>query len=184
MKKTKDTEYLYLSANIRAQETRMIGTQALHKMISAATAEEAYKTVTDAGIGVDYNYRDFESALTQELSATYERLEKASPNPEMFKIFRYKYDGHNLKTLIKAHASQSSVQDQPEDLMIPLGTVDAKTLVNGLRDGDFGALEPKLAEAAIQARDSLAKLNDPQLVDVIIDRAVLESSKQIWKHYQ
>lgn len=54
----------------------MIGTQALHKMISAATAEEAYKTVTDAGIGVDYDYRDFESALTQELSATYERLEK------------------------------------------------------------------------------------------------------------
>ena len=77
LKKTKDTEYLYLSANIRAQETRMIGTQALHKMISAATAEEAYKTVTDAGIGVDYDYRDFESALTQELSATYERLEKA-----------------------------------------------------------------------------------------------------------
>ena len=113
MKKTKDTEYLYLSANIRAQETRMIGTQALHKMISAATAEEAYKTVTDAGIGVDYDYRDFESALTQELSATYERLEKASPNPEMFKIFRYKYDGHNLKTLIKAHASQSSVR--PDD---------------------------------------------------------------------
>ncbi|CDA77307.1 MAG: V-type ATP synthase subunit C [Negativibacillus massiliensis] len=184
MKKTKDTEYLYLSANIRAQETRMIGTQALHKMISAATAEEAYKTVTDAGIGVDYDYRDFESALTQELSATYERLEKASPNPEMFKIFRYKYDGHNLKTLIKAHASQSSVQDQPEDLMIPLGTVDAKTLVNGLRDGDFGALEPKLAEAAIQARDSLAKLNDPQLVDVIIDRAVLESMSALAKQYK
>ena len=49
MKKTKDTQYLYLSANIRAQENRMVGTQALHKMISAATPEEAYKTVTDAG---------------------------------------------------------------------------------------------------------------------------------------
>ena len=55
MKKTKDTQYLYLSANIRAQENRMVGTQALHKMISAATPEEAYKTVTDAGIGVDVN---------------------------------------------------------------------------------------------------------------------------------
>lgn len=59
----------------------MIGTQALHKMISAATAEEAYKTVTDAGIGVDYDYRDFESALTQELSATYERPGKSILRP-------------------------------------------------------------------------------------------------------
>ena len=99
LKKTKDTQYLYLSANIRAQENRMVGTQALHKMISAATPEEAYKTVTDAGIGVDVNYQDFESALTQELVSTYERLEKAAPDPEMFKIFRYKYDGHNLKTI-------------------------------------------------------------------------------------
>ena len=57
----------------------MVGTQALHKMISAATPEEAYKTVTDAGIGVDVNYQDFESALTQELVSTYERLEKAAP---------------------------------------------------------------------------------------------------------
>ena len=86
----------------------MVGTQALHKMISAATPEEAYKTVTDAGIGVDVNYQDFESALTQELVSTYERLEKAAPDPEMFKIFRYKYDGHNLKTIIKAQSCGNS----------------------------------------------------------------------------
>lgn len=127
MKKTKDTQYLYLSANIRAQENRMVGTQALHKMISAATPEEAYKTVTDAGIGVDVNYQDFESALTQELVSTYERLEKAAPDPEMFKIFRYKYDGHNLKTIIKAQSCGNST----EGLLSPLGTVDEKTLLQG-----------------------------------------------------
>ena len=135
MKKTKDTQYLYLSANIRAQENRMVGTQALHKMISAATPEEAYKTVTDAGIGVDVNYQDFESALTQELVSTYERLEKAAPDPEMFKIFRYKYDGHNLKTIIKAQSCGNST----EGLLSPLGTVDEKTLLQGLRDGDLGS---------------------------------------------
>ncbi len=180
MNKIKDTQYLYLSANIRAQETKMIGTQALNKMIAAASAEEAYKTVTDAGIGVDYDYRDFESALTQELFSTYERLEKASPNPEMFEIFRLKYDGHNLKTLIKAQAAGSSA----DGLLIPLGTVDEKVLRTGLRDGDFGTLAPKLAQAAVKARDSLAKLNDPQLVDVIIDRAVLESMSVLAKPYK
>lgn len=180
MKKTKDTEYLYLSANIRAQETKMVGSQALRKMISAFTPEEAYKTVTDAGIGLDYDYRDFESALTQELSSTYERLEKAAPNPEMFKIFRYKYDGHNLKTLIKAQAAGKDT----EGLLVLLGTVDEKTLRSGLRDGSFGSLEPKLAKAALEARDSLAKVNDPQLVDVIIDRAVLECMADHAKPYK
>ncbi|MEI3062999.1 MAG: hypothetical protein V8S72_08725 [Oscillospiraceae bacterium] len=77
MKKTKDTQYLYLSANIRAQENRTVGTQALHKMISAATPEEAYKTVTDAAHWCGRrNYQVFESALTQELVSTYERLKK------------------------------------------------------------------------------------------------------------
>ena len=180
MKQTKDTAYLYLSANIRAQEAKMIGTQALHKMVAAANAEEAYKTVTDAGIGMDYDYRDFESALTQELSSTYERLEKASPSPEMFQIFRYKYDGHNLKTLIKAQASDSST----DGLLIPLGTVDEKVLRTGLRDGNFGALAPKLAQAAVAARDSLARVNDPQFVDVIIDRAVLECMSELAKQYK
>ena len=70
MKKTKDTQYLFLSANIRALQTKMIGTQALQKMISAASPEEAYKTVNDAGIGADIDYKDFESALTQELAST------------------------------------------------------------------------------------------------------------------
>ena len=124
MKKTKDTQYLFLSANIRALQTKMVGTQALQKMISAASPEEAYKTVNDAGIGADIDYKDFESALTQELASTYERLEKASDDPEMFKIFRYKYDGHNLKTLIKAHVSHLDA----EPLLSPLGTVDCKTL--------------------------------------------------------
>lgn len=180
MKKTKDTQYLFLSANIRALQTKMIGTQALQKMISAANPEEAYKTVNDAGIGADIDYKDFESALTQELASTYERLEKASDDPEMFKIFRYKYDGHNLKTLIKAHVSHSDA----EPLLSPLGTVDCKTLRNGLRDGDFGDLNPQLALAAVQARDSLAKANDPQMVDVIIDRAVLQCMSELAKQYK
>ncbi len=180
MKKTKDTQYLYLSANIRAQENRMIGTQALHKMISAATPEEAYKTVTDAGIGADINYKDFETALTQELVSTYERLEKACPDPEMIKIFRFKYDGHNLKTLIKAQSCGLST----EGLLSPLGTVGEKALENGLRDGDFGELEPHIAQAALKARDQLAKTNDPQMVDILIDRAVLESMAAHTAKYQ
>ncbi len=183
MKKIKDTQYLYLSANIRAQETRMIGMQALQKMIAAASAEEAYKTVTDAGIGADVDYKDFESALTQELASTYERLEKAAPNPHIFRIFRLKYDGHNLKTLIKAQAAGKDGADA-EGLLIPLGTVEEKVLRNGLRDGNFGTLLPILADAAIKARDSLARLNDPQLVDVIIDRAVLEGMSELAKPYK
>ena len=32
MKKTKDTQYLFLSANIRALQTKMVGTQALQAL--------------------------------------------------------------------------------------------------------------------------------------------------------
>ena len=61
---------------------------------------------------------------------------------------------------------------------------DLITLRNGLRDGDFGDLNPQLALAAVQARDSLAKANDPQMVDVIIDRAVLDLYEEFSKKPQ
>lgn len=169
-KKTKDTEYLFLSSNIRAQESRMIGQQSLTKMIAAKTPEEAYKVVTDAGIGTDYDYKDFAAALDDELAATYSRLEGSAPDPEMFQIFRYKYDGHNLKTMVKAYVAGID----PLELMMPLGTVDPHVLVNGFREEKKDVILPHLAEAYEKAKDVLAKTSDPQMVDVIIDRAVLE----------
>lgn len=169
-KKTKDTEYLFISANIRAQENRMVGQQALVKMVSAKTAEEAYKTVTDLGIGTDYDYKDFEKALNQELADTYERLETKAPNPEMFRIFRYKYDGHNLKTLVKSEATDTTA----EELFIPLGNVSTEVLQSEYKEEVFSKLDPKLANACLKAKEYLAQSSDPQMVDVIIDKAVLE----------
>lgn len=180
MSKIKDTEYLFLSANLRALETRMIGQQALAKMISANTAEEAYKTVTDAGIGTDYDYKDFEKALNQELESTYRKLEQSVPSPEMFDIFRYKYDGHNLKTLVKAQATGGD----PQELMIPLGNVPPATLAGEYKEENLTSVAPKLAQAALKAKESLAKTSDPQMVDVIIDRAVLEVMVDKAKQYQ
>lgn len=170
LKKTKDTAYLYLSSNIRAQESRMVGQQALSKMMAAKTPEEAYKTVTDAGIGAEYDYKEFSKALDDELESTYERLEKSAPDPEIFKIFRYKYDGHNLKTIVKAHAAGID----PMELMMELGTVSPQTLVSASKEEKFTVVEPRLAEAYEKAKEVLAKTSDPQMVDVIIDKAVLE----------
>ena len=162
-----DVTLHYLQTHCAGQSVYLLGVPALRQ------------SFLEAGIPLTEEQPDlvvvgFDKALT------YERLEKAAPDPEMFKIFRYKYDGHNLKTIIKAQSCGNST----EGLLSPLGTVDEKTLLQGLRDGDFGELEPRIAQAALQARETLAKTNDPQMVDIIIDRAVLESMSALAGQYK
>ena len=58
---------------------------------------------------------------------------------------------------------------------------------NGLHDPNHYTTArdmAKIAQAALQARETLAKTNDPQMVDIIIDRAVLESMSALAGQYK
>ena len=67
MKKTKDTDYLHISARIRCIEGQLLTNAQRTRLAEAASAEEAAKILTDQG-WPDFDWRDM-NALEEVIRA-------------------------------------------------------------------------------------------------------------------
>ena len=172
MKNYSDREYLSATAMVRGFENHMVDRKGLQKMIDARSAEEAFKVVADTGMGTGFSYEEYEDCLSKALADTYRLVGEACKDPRVMELLRYKYDGHNLKTLLKARRTGTD----PSAILSPLGNLEPKALQEELASGRYEKLNPRLAQAAEEGGELLAKVCDPQMVDILVDRAVLEAS--------
>lgn len=171
MKAYRDTDYLHATARVRALENGMVTRRDFQKMIDAKTAEEAYKVLSDAPICHGVPMEDYEAALEKNLLDAYQLLDRIAPGCGLTRLFRCPYDGHNLKTAIKARRAAGDVSGVYSNL----GNLPAKELKDRLESGRLEGLPAPLAQAALEARDTLAKTGDPQAVDILLDRGILAS---------
>lgn len=174
MKAYRDTDYLHATARVRALENGMITRRDFQKMIDAKTAEEAYKVLSDAPICHGVPMENYAAALEKNLLDAYELLERIAPGSGLPQLFRCQYDGHNLKTAIKARRAAGDVSGVYSNL----GNLPAKEAVARLESGKLDGIPALLAQAAQEASDTLAKTGDPQAVDILLDRGILASMAQ------
>jgi len=172
--KFKDTDFLHASSRVKSMEKYLLTSRQLNQMADAHTIDETYKIVNDAGIGAGFGVQDYEQALKANLQDTYRLLGELSGGTDVFNIFRYEHDGLNLKSLIKAQA----LDRDPTPMMTELGTIPVAVIRELFRQKQLDKLHPRLAEAAVEALDSLAKTGDPQVVDVLLDKAVLAAMSE------
>ena len=167
----KDTDYLHATARVRALESAIVTGRDFRKMIEAKNVQEAYKVLSDAPICQGTPLESYEEALNRNLLEAYRLVEGIAPDKAVVEIFRYKYDGHNLKTLVKAKKASINTAG----ILSGLGNVPAETAAAELEAGRFEKVDPVLGAAALEAVEALARTGDPQLVDLHIDKAVLEA---------
>jgi V/A-type H+/Na+-transporting ATPase subunit C len=168
-KKCVREKYLYLSAMLRAREAKMLTRDKAERMIDAPSFEEAAKMLTDCG------YRDMsgfaakqvEAALAEHRAEIFSELARLSPDAEPVEVFRMRYDYHNAKILIKTEAEG---RDRT-DLMSNAGRVNPEVLKRSFAEEKYLGLPPVLADAMIEAKSALARTQNPQLADFILDRA-------------
>jgi V/A-type H+-transporting ATPase subunit C len=172
LKRIKDVDYLYATARLRALEREMLSARDFQKMVDAATLEESYKTANDVSLHSSLPATRYEQAIADMLSRSWALVSELTGNSPALDVFRIKYDGHNLKTIIKSQALGSD----PLPLLSPLGTLAPEALLAAWREREQkpDLLPGLLKEATLEAAEALAKTGDPQKVDVLIDRAVLE----------
>ena len=168
-KKLKDTEYLFLTAALRAREAKMLTREKMERMLDTAEFDEAAKLLEDSGFEdmSKMTARQIEDALGRRRAELFEDLIKLSPEPRLIDIFRLKYDYHNIKTLIKAE----SVGVDGASLLSHSGRFEPKLLTEAFPEEAFDFMPICLAEAAREAKSVLARTGNPQLADFILDRA-------------
>ncbi len=164
MSHRKDTDYLSVSARIRAMETRLLNRERMDRMIEARDTADAMKVLTECGYPEGGS---LDAVLAQARADVFRDMTSASPEPRLVELFQLKYDYHNAKTLIKAQA----VQTDPQRLLMPGGRYEPAKLLDAWQREDLRDCSELFRSAIAQAQTCLAETRDPQQADLILDRA-------------
>ncbi len=165
----KDTDYLTISARVRALENSLLTRERRERMVEARSDEEAVKVLTECGyaepedLGVDA----VNTVLAQARAAVFEDIERSVPQPRLVEVFRVKYDYHNAKALLKAEA----LGENAKRLLMSGGRYAPDVLAEGFHRGDMEGFSPDFRAAVDAAQDALAEEKDPQKCDLILDKA-------------
>lgn len=167
-KKIKDTDYLVISARVRAMENQLLTRERMEQVLEARSDEEAAKLLQECGYPeLDPTRPEaMDAALSAAREATLADLADTAPDARYIDIFKLKYDYHNVKALLKARAMDTDAGR----MLMDMGRVPAAELKEALESGRLEELPPCLAAAAAEAKEVLDTTRDPQLSDLVLDR--------------
>ena len=164
-KRRKDTDYLFLSARIRAMERRLLTAQRLEQLLTAPSVEACAQLLSEWGYAPVHDEPSLQAALSAQREAVFADVSRFMPEAEVLDVFRLKYDYHNIKTLLKA-------PQNAERLLIDAGTVPAETMrKKHAENGGWDFLPADMAAAADEAQRVLAETGSARSSDCILDRA-------------
>lgn len=167
-KKIKDTDYLVISARVKAMETGLLTRERMEQILEAKTDEEAAKILQECGYpeldAADPEAMD--AALSAAREETLADVMDGAPEPRYIELFKLKYDYHNAKALLKAEAMGTSA----DRMLMDMGRVPTAVLKEAVRTGELDELPAMLASAVAEAREILDTTRDPQLSDIVLDR--------------
>ena len=163
-------DYLFGSANIRTLEGAIIGRERIEKLLNTKTTDEAWSLLSDWGVDVirtEEGKPMREETLLGILKGAYARLTELAPDSDALRLWLYPYDCNNLKAAQKAFIRGID----PTSMLFDFGTLSAAKIVKMVEEGNYEALPANMQESARGAMDEYAKTKNPQVIDLILDKA-------------
>lgn len=168
MPQIKTEEYLYSTARFRAKAAGLTNAEFFSRLVEARDVDECLRLLAECGIIVEKNDNGellIEASLDRYLTDTFNEVAKCLPDKGMVDIFRYPYDAHNVKTLLKSRVRGTD----PFPLMMGMGTVSPDDAERAVRTEAYALFSPAIAESIPKASALFAQTNDPQLLDAVVD---------------
>lgn len=169
--KDRSTEYMYISARVRAIEAGMPGREMIGRMIGAQDKESAAAVAVESGIlqsvSQALNPDSLDTLLLGRLKDALDTVETDEGGRLITPIVRVTYDCANIKAALRCipHGIDFS------DLLFDVGSVPASRYGEMAEKGDFSELPKNLAAAAEKAKTDYATTCDPLKIDLPLDRA-------------
>lgn len=161
-------DYIYAVARIRSKELSLLTRQDMDQLLSCKTYEECLRILSDKGWGNGAE-QSAEALLAAEEEKTWALIRELTDDLSPFDVLLYPTDYNNLKAAVKCVVTGT----EPINVFLPGGKVEPETMMRCVRENNFSALPPAMAEAADSAYHTLLHTEDGQLCDVILDRACL-----------
>ena len=159
----KETKYAYAAAYTRTLENKMLTKSDLEVLINMPSADAVLKHLADSGYGGGIG-----DILKNELKHVWNEVKFACPEGAPIDILLYQNDFHNLKSILKAVFSRIPY----EALMLEPYTIEPKIIYDAISTGKLENLPGILQKSAAEAFNILARSNDGQLAEIVLDKAV------------
>lgn len=161
-------------ARLRVLEKRLLNKLKFERMIDGSSPMEALRilqeTEYNAFMGNIKSSDDYDILLKEELKRVYNLMDEISPDKSIVDIMRIKYDYHNLKVLLKARLLKKNL----DYLMMDVGTIAAENMKLMINTEDYKSLPVKMKDAFLEAEKAFKTYDDPQKIDIIIDKYMYE----------
>ncbi len=185
-----NTKYAYAVGRIRALETRLLDSMAIGRLLEAESAQEVLRMLSEgeyeSAISSIDGPADFETALNIELERVHALVDELSLDPELTRIFRVRWDFHNLKVLLKSNYLKGSgfTAIPADDILVVSGLIPVEALKSTIApedDQDGGAAtltsvllggqngDNYILSALEDARAIYEGTQNPQMIDIAID---------------
>ncbi len=164
-----ETEYAFISAKVRSLENGLVTRDQLVRMAMAEDTSAALAVLRESGIAI----KDGASAASREdvllsvLKDGLEAVKSGLPDPSVIGVLEYPYDCSNIKSAIKCGFRGVD----PAPLLFDIGSVKPDEVVSCVKNRDFSSLPRNMARGAEEAVSTFGKTGNPQIIDLILDKA-------------
>lgn len=176
VKSKENTRYGYAVGRIRALETRLLSKTAVNRLLEAESAQEVMKMLSEGDYGTAMadisDVADFETALNLERENIYSLIDMLSLDQELTKIFRIRWDFHNLKVLMKANYLENSVGEEALVMsgLFPIETMQSVVESKAANVGPSLNNQIHVINALKEAQAQYEENQNPQMIDIIVDK--------------
>lgn len=167
-------EYGYACARIRELEKGLLNKDIIKKMIDSPDLGSSLKVLVENNL-CEYTFENTEThsinlVLDNILKRTIDIVNEISPYPYLFHLFKWKYDFHNLKVLLKAKVLN---KEGPYPLY-SIGNICSNGLSSAVFEGKYQLIPVKFERILKQAETEYLKSESLQLMEIILDQGYYE----------
>lgn len=165
--------YAFATGRIRALEAKLLNRAHYQRLLDAADAPEAWRTLAELGYtrAAERKLDEYEDVLTDELRELYALVTALSPVPERTAWLQRRYDFHHIKVYLKAKLLG---EDPREGVLDGVGTVPPKLIEVSVNTGVWGELPSELAAAGQRALREYESTQRAQIIDTVVDQELFE----------
>lgn len=176
----RETEYTYAVAYTRTLENKMLKKTDMEMLINCNNVRSAVDFLVEKGYGSSNDYKgNIDDILKDEMIKVYNEVKFAVPRNSKIEMFLYPNDFHNLKTILKAVFNNTKW----ESVILKPYNVDPKLIFDAISTKQYNLLPEFIRQSAVNAYEVLAKTQDGQLIEVMLDKDLFIILKDKAKEY-
>lgn len=170
MAKRKIQEYIFADAYICTFVRDLMGKKDMIRLASCRDLESAETVLREFGYGEakDLEEGNIDGFIKREQKKLLDLVFDTIPDREELAFCLFPSDYHNVKVCLKSEFLGLS---PGEDLLMSTGNMDFKRLISMIRDRNYAYMPGHMRDAVVEAADLFGRGEDPQEIDIILDKA-------------